>query len=1187
MNTAIRSLILPIFAVGLAGNLYAQTLTDMGATAPSPGTNDISQLSTNGNTAWPNKPDNLNYYTDNNPAPGQTFTTGTNAMNLVSVAIKTGGLDAGGGYGTPATTPAYYLNIFSMSGGTATLLATFSAANPGFTDGDWLQWSGLNVSLATNTTYAYSFGRQPSGGGYAAMAVATNAYAGGEMALIPTNGGAITTGSSHTFDAVFDLGLQPTPTNILTDIGTANPASGPNDLSQLSTSGNAHLTGTFNYFTDNGNPPGQTFTTGTRPVVLNTLSLRTGSSPLDANAAGLGPQAYQLRIFSVSGSTATLVTTYTSPSTFSYTDGDWLRWANLAVPLAANATYAYTFHRVTSGYGGLAVASGNLYTNGAAALIPSAGGTITFESSGTYDGVFVVGLSTNSSQLLVGTPVVSGAGTGYIGAPITVSSAAIGNLPISYQWQSGGASGSLTNVPNATNATLIVTPPNTGTYRYDYIATDSSGGITSGVATATIIVGTPMISPNNTVYLGSPITLTSPSGAGNPLLGYQWQSGGASGSLTNVPNATNVNFTVTPPGTGNFQFDYILNNGFGNFTSSVVTVTVLAPITVTLNTTQTMATMPLEGLGVASAVYDNILTSAGTGNSISNAGINIIRYPGGSYADTFHWQNYTACNGSYLASGNTFDNWINNTVIPAGAKAIITVNYGSNLTCDGGTDPTEAAAWVDYANNTRKLGIKYWEIGNEVGGNGYYGGSGWEYDLHYPYDGNRNLQPALSPAAYGSNSLVIINAMKAKDPTIKCGIGFDQGRVSYNAAALPPVSNVLDFVIIHWYPGGTDAQQLQSCLQIPGGVSDCRSQISQYIGSRSNQVGIAVTETGSGVLGGGSAEYAADTLLTWIENGAFNVDYQELHSGFLASGTPGIANNSLMGPAYGAKMARQLAAVGDTMLKITSSTTAVHVHATSRQDGKTGIMLINTDPLIPIAVTVNISGPALASSGIWYQFGQTNFIGANNYPSYPISSNNVAGLGNTFTVTVPAYTIVNLLIPPAQTNTPPLFAAINNQTINVGANFQFTASATDTDLPPQTLTYTLLNGPGSATLNTNTGAFSWRPFVADANTTNPITLKVADNGSPSMSATQTFTVTVNPLTLPSVSSATFNNGQFTLRVTNSIVGPDYAVQASTNLVDWSTLFITNSPAYSFEWTDTNTATLPAQFYRIKLGPPLP
>jgi hypothetical protein len=492
---------------------------------------------------------------------------------------------------------------------------------------------------------------------------------------------------------------------------------------------------------------------------------------------------------------------------------------------------------------------------------------------------------------------------------------------------------------------------------------------------------------------------------------------------------------------------------------------------------------------------------------------------------------------------------------------------------------------VNYANNTRGLGIKYWEIGNEVGGNGYYGGSGWEYDLHYPYNGNRDLQPALSPAAYGSNSLVIINAMKAQDLTIKCGIGFDQGRLSYNAAALPPVANVVDFVIIHWYPGGTDAQILQSPLQIAGGVSDCRSQIGQYVGSRSNQVGIAVTETGSGVLGGGSAEYAADTLLTWIENGACNVDYQELHSGFLASGTPGTTNNALLGPAYGAKMARLLAAVGDKMLQITSSTSNLHVHATSRQDGKTGIMLINTDPLIPIAVTVNISGPVLASSGIWYQFGQTNFIGTNSYPSYPISSNNVTGMGNTFTVTVPAYTLVNLLIPPAQTNTPPALAAITNRTVNVGQTVVFTATATDTDSPPQTLTFALLAGATNATLNTNSGAFSFRSLVTQANSTNSFTLKASDNGTPPLSATQSFSVIVNPLSVPGIGNIAFASGRFSFNVSGPR-GPDYAIESSTNLTQWSNIFITNSPMPPFTWTDTNFIA-PQRFYRVKLGPPLP
>jgi len=284
-------------------------------------------------------------------------------------------------------------------------------------------------------------------------------------------------------------------------------------------------------------------------------------------------------------------------------------------------------------------------------------------------------------------------------------------------------------------------------------------------------------------------------------------------------------------------------------------------------------------------------------------------------------------------------------------------------------------------------------------------------------------------------------------------------------------------------------------------------------------------------------------------------------------------------------MARLLAAVGDAMLKITSSTTSLHVHATARQDGKTGVMLINTDPLIPIAATVNISGPALASSGIWYQFGQTNFIGANNYPSYPISSNNVSGLGNTFTVTVPAYTIVNLLIPPAQTNTAPLFAAINNRTINVGSNFQFTASVTDTDLPPQTLTFALLSGATNATLNTNSGAFAFRPLVTQANSTNRFTLQVSDNGTPALSATQSFSVIVNPLSTPGISNDSVGGGQFSLTVSGQS-GPDYAIETSTNLKQWSNVFITISPVLPFIWRDTNSIA-PQRFYRVKLGPPLP
>ncbi len=53
MNITIRSIILQLLATGLAGGLCAQTFTDIAPATPVPGTNDIFQLSTNGNQTWP------------------------------------------------------------------------------------------------------------------------------------------------------------------------------------------------------------------------------------------------------------------------------------------------------------------------------------------------------------------------------------------------------------------------------------------------------------------------------------------------------------------------------------------------------------------------------------------------------------------------------------------------------------------------------------------------------------------------------------------------------------------------------------------------------------------------------------------------------------------------------------------------------------------------------------------------------------------------------------------------------------------------------------------------------------------------------------------------------------------------------------------------------------------------------
>src|SRR5208283_4804354 len=154
-------------------------------------------------------------------------------------------------------------------------------------------------------------------------------------------------------------------------------------------------------------------------------------------------------------------------------------------------------------------------------------------------------------------------------------------------------------------------------------------------------------------------------------------------------------------------------------------------------------------------------------------------------------------------------------------------------------------------------------------------------------------------------------------------------------------------------------------------------------------------------------------------------------------------------------------------------------------------------------------------------------------------------------------------------NTTPTLVPIANQTVNVGQTVAFTAISTDSDQQPQTLTLTfaMLAGATNATVNTNSGAFSFRPLVTQANSTN------------------SFTITVNPVSLPQVSSVGWSNGQFVLQVTGQS-GPDYAIQTSTNLTQWSMVFAANSPAMPFSWQDI-AATNSARFYRVVVGPPLP
>jgi len=290
------------------------------------------------------------------------------------------------------------------------------------------------------------------------------------------------------------------------------------------------------------------------------------------------------------------------------------------------------------------------------------------------------------------------------------------------------------------------------------------------------------------------------------------------------------------------------------------------------------------------------------------------------------------------------------------------------------------------------------------------------------------------------------------------------------------------------------------------------------------------------------------------------------------------------------QLTRAMASPGDTLVNVTDDVGTLRTHAALQQSGKVGVMLLNENMTNSLTVTVNIPNyPALGTNAVMYQFGTNNFSGATQTPASGPMTNNVLISGNAFTVTVPPYTMAVVVVATnAIANTAPVLVAISNQTVNAGQTVAFTASATDANTA-QTLTFALLTGATNATLaqinNTNAN-FSWRPLVTQANSTNNFSLKVSDNGSPVLSATQSFSVIVNPLTAPTFASVAMTNGQFRFSISGQ-TGPDYEIQTSTNLMQWSVAFITNSPTLPFIWTDAGTSNSPVRFYRAVLGPPLP
>ena len=158
--------------------------------------------------------------------------------------------------------------------------------------------------------------------------------------------------------------------------------------------------------------------------------------------------------------------------------------------------------------------------------------------------------------------------TNNAGASVTLSGAARGSQPLSYQWYLNG-----TAVSSATESTLTLnplTPSQAGSYTL--VVNNASGSVTSAVAQVTVY-STPVVvqqSPTAVqVFRGSsPTFFVSALG---PSLTYQWSANGTaiSGATTSTYTAANIQ--------ANASYTCTVGNSYGSTPISPISVTVLTP----------------------------------------------------------------------------------------------------------------------------------------------------------------------------------------------------------------------------------------------------------------------------------------------------------------------------------------------------------------------------------------------------------------------------------------------------------------------------------------------------------------------------------------------------------------------------------------------------------------------------------
>ena len=171
----------------------------------------------------------------------------------------------------------------------------------------------------------------------------------------------------------------------------------------------------------------------------------------------------------------------------------------------------------------------------------------------------------------------------------------------------------------------------------------------------------------------------------------------------------------------------------------------------------------------------------------------------------------------------------------------------------------------------------------------------------------------------------------------------------------------------------------------------------------------------------------------------------------------------------------------------------------------------------------------------------------------------------------------NWLITTYAPSAPIISADPQGQTVTIGNSATFTVAAGGSTPLSYQWYYNTNSGIPNAT---NTFLMLINVQATNAGTYSVIVTNTAGSAA---SSNAILTVSLGASAQPQLSNFFYNNGVFSFTVSGDS-GPDYVVQASTNLTDWTSIFTNHSPIPPFVWADLVASNFSQRFYRIQLGP---